>query len=240
MRGDWSLEALQTAIIQGGFEGLTASLLKWLGNAVGSRVKAKKLPETNPKPISGELPEGTTGSLKINIQLFAENAGAESKVRNIGKISLGKCYFRGTSEGFKGNTCLQRLKITPASTDPLVATLFATESEQHGNGVVHIAEEVLLKGLVEEGNVLSTLEREVGINLSPLEFVDKSTFTISAKSAREILSRMGFKLPNQIYSIEHLRELLHATPRLTAQEIHMFLEEVMKGVLGWEEKKLLH
>ena len=32
VKGDHSIEALQSAMIQGGFEGLTAGSLKWLGN----------------------------------------------------------------------------------------------------------------------------------------------------------------------------------------------------------------
>ena len=70
--GETHEQALKSAAINGPIEGLTVGGCKWLGNALASKIKVKKLPETNPKPISGELPEGTTGSLKINIQLFAE------------------------------------------------------------------------------------------------------------------------------------------------------------------------
>ena len=45
--------------------------------------------------------------------------------------------FRGTSEGFPGNSVLQRLGISPASVDPLVATIFAVESNTRGgNGIL--------------------------------------------------------------------------------------------------------
>ena len=70
--GETHEQALKSAAINGPIEGLTVGGCKWLGNAVANKVKVKKLPETNLKPISGELPEGTTGSLKINIQLFAQ------------------------------------------------------------------------------------------------------------------------------------------------------------------------
>ena len=69
--GETHEQALKSAAINGPIEGLTVGGCKWLCNAVANRVKVKKLPETNPKPISGELPEGTKGPLKINIQLFA-------------------------------------------------------------------------------------------------------------------------------------------------------------------------
>ena len=69
--GETHEQTLKSAAINGTLEGVTAGGCKWLCNAVANRVKVKKLPETNPKPISGELPEGTKGPLKINIQLFA-------------------------------------------------------------------------------------------------------------------------------------------------------------------------
>ena len=158
--------------------------------------------------------------LKPNIQLFASK-----------KCELGLCYFRGTSQGYAGNKCLQQLGVTPTSTDPLVATLFATESEQHGTGVLHIAQASVLKGLVGESNTLAALEREVGIKLSPLEFADRSTFTISAKIARSILEKMGFDLPDKIYSLAQLDNLLRTLPRLTECQINEFLERVMMEVL---------
>ena len=72
--GETHEQALKSAAINGPIEGLTVGGCKWLGNAVASKVKIKKLPETNPKPISGELSEETNGPLKINIQLFAGKA----------------------------------------------------------------------------------------------------------------------------------------------------------------------
>ena len=46
-------------------------------------------------------------------------------------------YFRGTTEGYAGNSALQRLGITPTSTDSLVSTVFATNGEQYGKGVLY-------------------------------------------------------------------------------------------------------
>ena len=51
--GETHEQALKSAAINGPIEGLTVGGCKWLGNAAASKVKVKKLPETNPKPISG-------------------------------------------------------------------------------------------------------------------------------------------------------------------------------------------
>ena len=141
-----------------------------------------------------------------------------------------KYYFRGTTEGYEGNASLQRLGITPASTDPLVSTLFATEAEQYGKGVVYIASTNDLKGVtISEGNVLSDLEREVGINILPKDFSDRASIEISSQDARNILKDMGYSLPNNIYDKSHLNSMLKSTPRLNADEIIVFVEKSKGG-----------
>lgn len=47
-------------------------------------------------------------------------------------------YFKGITEGYPGNPVLQELGITPTSTEPLASTVFATNGEQYGQGVVYI------------------------------------------------------------------------------------------------------
>lgn len=45
-------------------------------------------------------------------------------------------YFRGTTEGFAGAAGLQRIGITTDSTEPVVSTIFSTEAENFGEGVL--------------------------------------------------------------------------------------------------------
>ena len=135
-------------------------------------------------------------------------------------------YFRGTTEGYEGNASLQKIGITPASTDPLVATVFATEAEQYGKGVVYIASSSDLKGVtISEGNVLRDLEREVAIELLPQEFASRASITLSVQTARNILSDMGYSLPSNIFSKGELSVILENMPRLSDVEIKRFVEK---------------
>ena len=85
-------------------------------------------------------------AMELDLQLFAESKSGKETY-----------YFRGTTEGYPGNSALQRLGITPTSTDPLVSTVFATNGEQYGKGVLYIASSSDLKGISStSSNVLSS------------------------------------------------------------------------------------
>jgi RHS repeat-associated protein len=143
--------------------------------------------------------------------------------------SNGSIYFRGTSEGYTGNPGLQRIGISPASTDPLVATIYATEAENFGKGVVHIATSADLKGVtIGEGNVLRKLELEVGVEVPPVEFASRSSITITATQARTILQRMGISVPSLIDGPADVRSVLYNTPRLTSQQIVQFVKMALE------------
>jgi RHS repeat-associated protein len=139
---------------------------------------------------------------------------------------LAGALFRGTSEGFPGSAGLQRVGVTPASQDPLVATVFATESQNYGRGVVQIATPANLEGVVlSEGNVLATLEREVAVGLLPKQFAERAGVQITAAEARGILERMGYALPSQIRGPAGVSQALGTTSRLTQEEINLFVQE---------------
>jgi hypothetical protein len=110
-----------------------------------------------------------------------------------------------------------------------VSTIFATEAEGYGEGVLHIASSKDLEGVnIVEGNVIANLEKEVGIELTPIEFAQKTSITISAKDVRSILKDMGYDLPGSIYSKEQLNSTLKNTPRLTEKEIQTFVNKANK------------
>ena len=136
-------------------------------------------------------------------------------------------YFRGTTEGYEGSRALQRLGITPASTDPLVSTVFATEAEKYGRGVIYIASDSDLEGvIISEGNVLSNLEREVCVEIPPKVFPEKAGMVISTQDSRRILKEIGYPLPNKIYSKNDLSEVLKEMPRLSKDEIQAYIDKV--------------
>jgi RHS repeat-associated protein len=162
---------------------------------------------------------------KISFE-YTDINGKTYYVNTQGAAEAETYYFRGTTEGYAGNPSLQRIGITPTSTDHLVSTVFATEAEAYGNGVLHIASGADLKGVnILEGNVLANLEKEVGIDLAPSEFAQKSSINISAKDARGILKEMGYNLPESIYSKEQLNSVLKNSPRLSQEEIQTFIQK---------------
>ncbi|MEU8762992.1 ricin-type beta-trefoil lectin domain protein, partial [Streptomyces sp. NPDC048659] len=131
--------------------------------------------------------------------------------------------FRGTTEGFDGSPGTQRVGVTPTSSDPGVATIFATHSQQYGDSVVQIATPDDLVGVATHEGYIAR-EMEVGVEISPADFSRRSSISIPASAAREILGRMGVNIPMRI-GIEDLNPLLEMTPKLTAQQIGQFVRE---------------
>jgi len=135
-------------------------------------------------------------------------------------------YFRGTSLGYPGSPALQKIEVTPTTTDPVVATIFATESASYGKGVVYLAAPANLAGAnIMKGNVLRDLEAEVAVGVSPTEFARRAGATISAAKARDILGSMGIKLPPVIRGPAALDAALRTAPRLTQHQIQEFIQK---------------
>jgi hypothetical protein len=135
-----------------------------------------------------------------------------------------RILFRGTTEGFPGSKAIQELGITPTSTDPAVATIFAIHAKQYGKGVVHIALPKDLKGVqFYEANALKGIENEVAVGLKPAEFASKASLTITVDQARKILGEIGIKLPAKI-SLDEISSYLKNTPKLSQAQIKEFLK----------------
>ncbi|MBF2049791.1 MAG: hypothetical protein IGS54_20895 [Elainella sp. C42_A2020_010] len=138
--------------------------------------------------------------------------------------------FRGTTDGFPGNPGTQELGISPASIDPLIATIFALEGKGiTGNGIVLIAtQRGLGNPVVDTGNFRRVLEREVQVGMLPLEFQNKALHSISVDRARQILSEMGVaELPNSIGTGD-TSEYLRNTPRMTPEQIYEFVRRAIE------------
>ena len=133
-------------------------------------------------------------------------------------------FFRGTSEGFAGGATQVKLGLTPTSTDPARATLFATESEAYGKGLLHIARKSDLAGIqVESANVRAALEMEVVFKIQPAEFAQRASITITAAEARSILGKMGIQVPERL-SPADLTRLANELPRMTPLQAREFAE----------------
>ena len=135
--------------------------------------------------------------------------------------------LRGTSEGFAGSAALRELGITPTSMNPAVATVFAIESRNFGNGVLHIAKTETLQSQgikIIEGNVLEQIEKEIPLTIQPIDFPSKSFITITAERARQILKEMGIDLPSYITKDGgQMDQILKELPEMTKEQIEIFI-----------------
>jgi hypothetical protein len=137
--------------------------------------------------------------------------------------------FRGTTKGFEGSPGTQRVGVTPTSSDPGVATIFATHSQQFGDAVVQIATPEDIAGAETFPGYIAS-EAEVGVDMSPAEFASRASTEIPVGVARGILSRMGIDIPSRI-GIGDLSPVLENTPKLTPSQVAQFIEEA-RGYAG--------
>lgn len=153
-------------------------------------------------------------------------SGAERLRRSLAVTHAdGAWYFRGTSAGFPGSRALQEIGVTSVSTDPVVATIFATESNSYGIGVVHIAAAHDLPGVrIIPGNVLAEIECEAGVELHPAEFARRATHTIAAEQARTILRELGIAVPSIIRGPAGVDAALKSLSRLNQEQVRQFVD----------------
>ncbi|WP_157762538.1 putative T7SS-secreted protein [Nocardia yamanashiensis] len=130
--------------------------------------------------------------------------------------------FRGTTVGYEGSPGTQRVEVTPTSSDPGVATIFGTHSEQFGEAVVQIARPEDILG-VERYLGYIPAEAEVGLGIIPVEFAARASIEIPVSFARSILEEMGIRLPAKI-GVDDLSPLLLETPKLSPGQIEHFIE----------------
>ncbi len=125
---------------------------------------------------------------------------------------------------------MQQLGLTSTSTDPLVATAFGTYASNFGDGIVYTATPADMFGVsIEPGNVLAELESEVVFGVPPSEFAELASGRVSVAEARAILGEMGYYVPSSISSPGTLQAFLEESPRLTAEEIRLFVGQAIGG-----------
>ncbi len=142
-------------------------------------------------------------------------------------------YFRGTTEGYAGNSASQTIPSTSTSTQPGIATVFATEAETtHGRnrGVVYIASSDDLEGVpIGDPNHFEHYEFEVAFTITPLDFAQLAGICIRASEARRILNSMDIDdmdISSLIFSDE-LSEKLESLPPLNEFQIAWFVFSAM-------------
>jgi hypothetical protein len=131
--------------------------------------------------------------------------------------------YRGTTPHWPGSEPLRTLRITPTSTDPLVATIFALECLRFGPAVVQIVLREAVADRIDQPNVLSALEREVVLAMPPEEFSrDHACLQVSAYEAREVLAEIGYELPVSMANKQVFQTLIATSARLRQTDIREF------------------
>ncbi|MGW2088193.1 putative T7SS-secreted protein [Streptomyces sp. NPDC001880] len=142
-------------------------------------------------------------------------------------LGLSPCpphLFRGTTTGFEGSPGVQRHGITPTSSDPGVASVFATQAERFGDAIVEIYPRGALDGVpVHQGYIAR--EAEWPVELSPAELSSRASAQVPSAVAREILSEMGIHVPRKIGNGDIDPLLEYDVPKLTPEQIAHFVEE---------------
>jgi hypothetical protein len=126
--------------------------------------------------------------------------------------------YRGTTLGWAGTRMNQFIPRTSTSTDPLVATFFGLECLFHGHAIVQIIPRVQVQAFirppnrVDENECYSEIEREVALEMKPLELLEYVVHFIDVDDAREILLEIGLdQVPYQISAKAVLTEDLQTT-----------------------------
>jgi hypothetical protein len=107
--------------------------------------------------------------------------------------------YRGTTVGWPGYEDLRATGMTPTTTDPVVATLFAVESRNHGQATLLLAERTPLETLVGEANHFANLECAINLRIQPLDFFRVVARRVEVDRSLAVLASMGFdQLPSRL------------------------------------------
>jgi len=143
--------------------------------------------------------------------------------------------FRGTSVGFEGNAAQKALGISPGSTDPAVATMFATQSENYGEGILYISNTRLLGQVGLTANVLKETEIEVAAKIKPADYAKYAQGYITASEARSILKSIGVEVPSRISRNTNISTLLEGRTKMTKEQIDKFTTKALEIIKNREK-----
>jgi hypothetical protein len=134
--------------------------------------------------------------------------------------------YRGTTRGWPGTSTTKLGEITPTSTDPLVAVLFAIEGRNKGRAVLLAVRRGAFSEMIDE-NYFSTIESAVNLAVSPADFANRADVRTEIDRAIHYLESIGFgSLPQRIQGNSGLHEVLAETHllgiRLTPGQIRRF------------------
>ena len=138
----------------------------------------------------------------------------------------GKYLFRGTLPSSAFSKPYQGLGVTPTSTDPIVATLFACRYRMMGSAVVLLALKSEFIELLDGPNLTSFYyECAVNLELPPDKFEMRCQHSISIDDSLAILEKLGYRLPSKLPDLSALTQ----SPRMLADDIERCLQRARGG-----------
>ena len=143
--------------------------------------------------------------------------------------------FRGTTTGYPGSHAQQDANQTPVSTDPFVATVYASGAKEasykKGN---YSSKPIILintKKYLKSHQVflfpwVRSLEhdRELLATTTPLHFQQISQSRISLDQSRAILREMGYFVPYKVNNQNHLDQICKDHKGMTPLEIRTYID----------------
>jgi len=121
---------------------------------------------------------------------------------------------------------VQEEQITPTTTDPFVAALFAIECRNHGPAVILAVPESLFADVIAPPNHFAVIESAVNLRVSPIQFAKQAEVVLNVDKALEILREIGFDVSVRLRDIGTLREALIQSyedgERLNSDQLNLF------------------
>jgi len=141
--------------------------------------------------------------------------------------------YRGTTMGWPGAATTRLGRMTPTTTDPLIAALFAIEARNKGRAILLAVRRGSIPEL-NEMNHFTIFESAVNLDISPSEFAERAEVVMEVDVALEYLRMIGTaNLPVRIQGNNALHEYLrdnHSTgSRLNLGQIRHFNQLMLGG-----------
>lgn len=137
----------------------------------------------------------------------------------------GHYLFRGTLPSGSFAAPYEGPGVTPASVDPVVATLFACRYRMDGPAIVLVAQRSDFAELLDGPNLESFRnEPAVNIELPPADFEMRCILRVAVDESLAFLDRLGYRLPPRLPDLGALTQAMAHPPRMEMRDIERYVE----------------
>jgi len=139
-----------------------------------------------------------------------------------------KYVFRGTTDGFRGNSTSNRIPITCTTHNPAKAFAFAINAQQtfRKKGIIYIADTAVIQSFtIVEANWFESYEEEIGFSVTPGDFQDRCLGFVTTNAMKAALLLVNVSIESNIHS-QNLTAILEEIRVMHEDEI----EQVVKAL----------